>query len=137
MGTLTREKVTPGVVIPSQYVRIRKGKGIDSRFTLFSFVDNDTKQHIVFCPAFNLSGYGNTSKRANQMFDFNLDQFYTNLYKLSPQKMNGELVKLGWKQDKFKNKNYSSTFVGIDGELHNFNIEEGTLKFQTLTVAAE
>ncbi|MDI1234864.1 MAG: hypothetical protein PSX81_11320 [bacterium] len=128
MGILTRRKSIPGVDFPSQFIRIKKGKGIDAKLSLITFIDNDTKQHIAFCPALDITGYGSTIDRANEMFEFNLDNFYEHIYSLSPEKQNAELIKLGWKRDAFKNKNYSSVSVNIDGELENFNIEEGSLK---------
>lgn len=135
MSTLTRT-VTPSVDIPSQYIRIKKGRGIDARFQVLTFIDKETKQHIVFCPAFDLTGYGSTIEKAYELFNFNLDQFYEELYDLTYEKQNAMLIKLGWKKDKFKNKNYSSVFVNVHGELENFNIEEGTLKLQSVTLEA-
>lgn len=136
MGTLTRIVVTPGIDIPSQYIRIKKGRGIDARISLLTFIDKDTKQHIVFCPAFDLTGYGSTLEKAYEILDFNLDQFYEELYALSPERQNSVLIKLGWKKDKYRNKNYSSIFVNVDGELENFNIQEGSLKLQSVTLQA-
>lgn len=134
MGTLSkviREDIPEDS--EKQYIKVFKSKKrISTRIVVCSFIDSDTKQYIVYCPALKISGYGATKNKADKMFDFSIDQFFEYLIEFSPDRINTELRKLGWKQDKIKNKEYSSAFVGVDGELKNFNVKKGSLRLQAV-----
>lgn len=67
---------------------------------VISFEDEGST--IFYCPAFDLSGYGNDDKEAKQSFQIVLDQYFT--YTLNKGTFNKELKRLGWKVTKSKRK---------------------------------
>ncbi len=66
--------------------------------SLFSFVDDNV--HIIYSPAFDLSGYGNTEEEAKHSFEISLEEFmrYTN----NKGTFYDELKRLGWEVKKKK-----------------------------------
>lgn len=117
-----------------QSIRIDKSKKtIKARLISCTFIDADTHQHIIYCPAINVTSYGSTIERAVEMFKFSLEEFCKHLIATTQDKAVSELKELGWKQQKLKRKEFSNAFVGIDGQLKNFNIKDGSLELQAIT----
>ncbi|MFZ4547769.1 MAG: hypothetical protein ACOYN4_10055 [Bacteroidales bacterium] len=55
----------------------------------------DDNAHIMYCPALDLSGYGNNEDEAQKSFQVTLGEFF--LYTLRKKTLESELKKLGWK----------------------------------------
>lgn len=113
-------------------LRVNKRKGkIEARLRAFRFIDKDTSQFVIYIPSLEISGYGETEDKADQMVRFHLNEFITELVSYNLEKINSELIKLGWKRNAFHNKEYSNAFVDGDGALHGMNaasdIEQVTL----------
>ena len=102
---------------------------------VYNFVDKDTKQFVAFAPAFDISGYGETEDKAIEMMKFAIGKYLEYLIDLSTKDRDSELLALGWKKDKLKNKDFSKAYVDINGELKNFNAVEGSVKRQILQLA--
>lgn len=118
-------------------IRINRRTGhIQSRLQMFQFVDKDTKQHICFIPAFQMSGYGKTKAKAVEMLKLSMDDYFTSLMQMSDKQMKQEMISLGWHIDKFFKKEYSRAFVDQSGELQNFNPEGGKIEKETFEYAA-
>ncbi len=98
-----------------------KPKRFTGHLTLFKFIDKDTKQTVLYSPSFDISGYGETMEKAFEMLKFSLDDVFENLSILPIDKLRQELAKYGWKKDVLRNKEFSKTFVDIDGTLKNLN----------------
>ena len=62
-------------------------------------------------------------------------EYFTFLNGISIKEIHQELAKLGWKQNKFKHKEYSNTFVDLDGNLVNFNIEKESVEVKQVEFA--
>ena len=96
-------------------------KKVDFSGNVYKYRDKDTRQMVFHIPSLDLTGYGSTAKKAQEMTSFLLTDFFAWLIKLPHSKIEQELRNLGWKHVEFKNKEYSQTFVDGDGRLQNFN----------------
>lgn len=85
-------------------------------------------------PALDISGYGETLEKAEEILKYTLQEFFIHLLKLTPSKLQIELAKLGWRRGIF-NKEYSKTYVDINGELKNLNAENDQVERIALTTA--
>lgn len=97
--------------------------------------DKDTRQIVIYIPSFEITGYGSTEKKALEMLKSATEGFFKHLMHLSVKEMNAEIVKLGWKQNRLKKKDYSNAYVDIDGDLKDFNAE-GKVEFVDLKMSA-
>ena len=121
--------------INGDFIRINGNKGkIDGHMWAFKYIDKDTKQAIIYVPSFEISGYGETFDKAENILKFNLDQLFDYLSELSMQEIDTELSKLGWSKGVFS-KQYSRVFIDINGELKNLNAEDNKVEIATLTAA--
>lgn len=102
---------------------------------VYNFIDKDTKQFVAYSPALDISGYGETEEKAQEMMKFAIEDYIKYLTNLSIKEREKELYNLGWKKDRLKNKDYSRLYVDINGDLKNFNAEEGSIKKQKLQFA--
>ncbi len=78
----------------------KSGMKIKVTIDLISFEDEGSI--VLYCPALDLSGYGNDEQEAKQSFQVVLDQYFS--YTLNKGTFNEELKKLGWKVTKSKRK---------------------------------
>jgi hypothetical protein len=125
-------KITPSAIKKeSLKVNIKKGK-IDSHIHVFRFKDRETKQIVYYAPSVEVSGYGSNDKKAQQMFILSVEDFLKSLFELSPKKLQNELQKMGWKQNKVQNKEYSPAYIDLYGQLQNLNMVAE--EFEMLTV---
>ena len=99
-----------------------------------NFIDKDTKQHVVYMPSLNISGYGETNDKAEEMMKFSLEDYFSYLLTLPMDKISTELAKYGWKKGLFSNE-YSRTYVDGNGDLQNLNAEDNKIEHLTLTAA--
>ena len=122
---------------PEDSLRIsRSGGRIHSFITVFKFTDKDTNQIISYCPAFDISGYGENEDKALEMLKFSISEYFNYLIStLSNKQMEAELRQLGWKQSTFRHKNYSKAYVDINGELQNLNAVDNKVEIMTLQTA--
>jgi hypothetical protein len=99
------------------------------------FQDADTKQFIIYFPALQISGYGETAEKAIELAKFSINEYFGYLNSLSPKKREIELRLNGWEFNKFRNKDFSKVYVDGEGELQNFNAVEGKVKHLTIEAA--
>lgn len=95
---------------------------IKARLNIVSGMEGDF--HVFLIPSINASGYGKSKKEAQEMLELDVQLFLESLHKLSLSKKHSELIKLGWKQEKIAQKNFSKAFVDSDGMLHNLTNTE-------------
>ena len=100
--------------------------------SLFKYRDVDTRQIVLHIPSLDISGYGSDEEKAMEMLNFSIDQFFSWITKLSHKQIPSELTKLGWRHIKYKNKEYSQTFVDANGKLNNFNAVAGEVERLTI-----
>lgn len=86
--------------------------------------------YINLLPSLSISGYGSTEQESKQSLKENLDLFCEDLLNLSKHDIQKELLKLGFKGEKLKNKNFSKVYVDEKGILQ--NLEEGTINTSVL-----
>lgn len=67
----------------TETLRITK-KNISARLMIVSGKEFDS--FVIFAPTFNLSGYGNNKKEAEEMFKESFKDFVSHLLSLSPNK---------------------------------------------------
>jgi len=67
---------------------------------VISFIDDNT--HIIYCPALDLSGYGNDEFEAKGSFDTALKEYL--IYTSNKKTLWADLKKLGWTVKKSKQK---------------------------------
>ncbi len=116
-------------------LRISSKNHISAVLQVFRFVDKDTHQVILYVQSLELSGYGETEEKANEMLDDAIDQYFEFLTSLSLKERTGELNKLGWHRDKLHNKVFSKAYVDPDGNLKNFNAVGNKVERLTLETA--
>lgn len=75
---------------------------IEMRLPFIAFEEDGSQ--IVYCPALDISGYGNNEVEANESFTTSLEAFF--LYTINKKTFKEELHRLGWKT---KNKNKPMT----------------------------
>lgn len=106
------------------FIRIHHNKRkIQAGLSVYRYIDKDTKQVVVYIPALEITGYGETKKKAEEMLNFSVGNMFDYLINLSAKDLKAELLSLGWKQDAFRNKEYSKAFVDANGELKNFAVD--------------
>src|SRR5689334_2637722 len=118
MGQFSEYKILPDKNIKGDSLKIdfRKAK-IQAELAVYTFQDNDTKQYVSIIPSLDITGYGATSEKAHKMLKFSLDDFYTFLVSASFHKVAAELKHLGWKRRLIKVREYSKSYVDINGAL--------------------
>lgn len=117
----------------NQSLRVNKAKGkISAELIIFDFIDKDTQQIVLYCPAFELSSYGENYEKAKEMMALSLEDYFNQLIKLPIDKIQLELVQYGWKKAQLSNKTYSKAYVDIDGKLKDFNALEDKVEAKVL-----
>ena len=66
--------------------------GVKAKLELYSFLDDGV--HIVYCPALDLSGYGNSIDEAKKSFSEVFEQHIT--YCINKNTLHEDLLKHGW-----------------------------------------
>ncbi len=112
---------TPETTHYKEFLRIHSNKQqVKLGVIVFIGKDKSTHQTIMYSPSLELSGYGETANKAEEMFKCALDDFCEYLINLTTKKRDTALAKLGWKSDKLHNKEFSSIYVDINGKLQDF-----------------
>jgi hypothetical protein len=97
-------------------------KGLRAVVNVMTGIENDT--WVFFCPSLNVSGYGPTKDEAMASFDHNLEVLMHDLFNSKLEDRVKYIKCLGWKQDKFFNKQYSKAYIDKDGQLKNLETPE-------------
>ena len=70
-------KVTHGRSSTEQFhINLRK-QYIRYRLSAMKFIDKDTKQHVIYIPSLNISSYGETNDKAEEMMRFCLEEYFS------------------------------------------------------------
>jgi hypothetical protein len=101
----------------------RYRKFIKSALTVLSFRDNDTKQYIKYAPSLELSGYGKTVEKAEEMLKTAIQDELRRLIDLPVKQVRSYLSSFGWKPKQFHNKELSHVIVDKHGALQGFNVD--------------
>jgi len=119
----------------SLHIKTKGRKGIISgNVTVISFRDKDTRQMVIYVPALDLSGYGETEEKAEEMVKFSIQDYFDYLMKFPANKVKSELAKYGWKKNPIKSTEFSHAYVDICGNLKNFNAVGDKVEVSVLTV---
>lgn len=113
-------------------IRITESK-IKLRVTAYKWKQDET--FFVYVPSLDISSYGNTAKEAVQMMNFSLKEFAYDLKAVGRKNSEIVLAKLGWKQEIYKNKNFSHAYIDKDGVIQNLGLEDIELSEEVLSVA--
>ncbi len=134
MGELIKIE-TDNAHLEEEQLHIKRGRqnAVTARLTIAEYIDKDTKQYVLYIPSLELTGYGETLEKADQMIKFSLDNFFDNLCSLPTKKAELILRDLGWKHNTIKHKDYSKTYVDVHGNLKGFAVED-KVKVGVLTV---
>jgi len=134
MSFNTFEVINQPTTINHLSINLRKGH-INAVVGGIDFIDKDTLQHVSYIPSFEISGYGETPEKAQEMLKAALHDLFEYLTDLKQEKLNAELKRYGWMKNKYFNKQYSNSFVDENGALRNFNVKENSVSRITLTAA--
>lgn len=109
--------------------------GIKFTINVLRFIDKDSMQWVMYSPSLHLSSYGETEDKARIMMKTALEDYCQYLWDMSKDQKLKELSSLGWKRNKFKNKQFSKVYVDASGELKDFNAVEDSVQRLTLETA--
>jgi len=98
-------------------------KRVRGRFNVLGFVDPQTKQHVAYVPALEVSGYGDNKQEAMFMVEEMLTSMFETFVNMSPLELNAELERYGWKRSKFFAKEFSAKLVDFDAKMKELNVE--------------
>lgn len=100
---------------PNEDIIRIKGDVLTLEATVIS--GKDGEHFISIIPSLMISGYGATEQEATDSLDENVETFCEDFMKLSSEKRVSELVKYGFSQVPYHNKNFSKLFVDENGLL--------------------
>lgn len=93
--------------------------GVKGKF--LAFTGKSGEYWVSIIPSLNVSGYGESEEDAIKDLQYNLRVLYEDLYELTLAQRDSELKKLGWSQNKFFKRQYSSVYIDENGVLQNFD----------------
>ena len=96
-------------------------KHIKAGLNLFKFQDKDTHQWVLFIESLDITSYGETENKAQEMLKETIHDYLQFLMSMTVKERDLELNKLGWEHHKLHNKEYSKSYVDINGNLKDFN----------------
>jgi len=108
-------------------------KGNKMHFNLNAFRGKQGDFIVYFSPALNISGYGKTDKEASDFFKIEIQLFCDDVMGMSIDERNNYLASIGFKKERYRNKNFSKAFVDRDGVLQNF--DKGSVELKLLQTA--
>lgn len=133
MKTISENKETK-VFLKNESLKVNVNKKhVSGRLNSLKFIDKDTKQHVIYIPSLEISGYGETEAKAKEMLYYGIKDMFNILLNMSLKFAQIELYKLGWKRTIFK-KEFSHTCVDSNGVLSGFEAE-GEIEKNVLSVA--
>jgi len=80
--------------------------------------EEDNNQ-IIYCPALEVTGYGNSEDEAKEAFEISLSEFFK--YTLHKRTLYNEMRRLGWKVKKSMSKAHPPSMSKLLEENDNFN----------------
>lgn len=108
-----------------QELQINKSKKrINATLQVFYIQDGAFK--VAFIPALNLSGYGKSHKKACEMLEEVMSDYFHSLIVLKKDQLLSELSKYGWTTKLFRKQFINNTFVDKYGVLKNFKLPKNT-----------
>lgn len=108
---------------------VNKSKGaVNAIINVTRFQDKDTKQYVMYSPSLDITSYGETLNKAQQMLVSSVEDLFTHFIEISADELLEELKALGWTKNRLKNKVFSNLKVDANGELQNFNVMEGSVE---------
>lgn len=111
-------------------IRIDDVGSVKCAASTITFVNPDTSHFVVYVSSLELYGYGTNMNEAKEMLPFTIKEFFNYLILLSTKKLQNELICLGWTKNKYKHKDFSSSFVDNKSSLKNFNLDDkNVIKF--------
>src|SRR5579885_2175637 len=117
-------------------IKVLKGKGkIHLNVSAINFIDKDTLQYVIYLPSLDISSYGSSFDKAEQMLFEAVDDFCKYLIKLKIEDIKRELRSLGWKQDTLHKKEFSNAHIDMDGNLRDFNAKDNKVSISRLQAA--
>jgi len=129
--------IAPGAIAPAEYLKIKRSEGeISAAIIGYSYRDNETKQYICYLPSLEISGYGKTLEKAEELVKASMDDMFSYLLNLGLLEMNQELKGLGWIKNPIFTKEFSKVLVDENGVLQGLNAENGEIKRFELVAAA-
>ena len=58
-------------------LRVNKSaRKINGHLGILRFIDKDTNQYVIYCPALEVSGYGETKAKATEMIKFSITELF-------------------------------------------------------------
>ena len=112
------------IVIQVQFPNMRNEKirikGSDVALFIVQITGKQGDFYLAFSPSLNVSGYGKSKEDAEKIFKVELEVFCEDLVSMSSQEREQFLASLGFKQERFKKKNFSKTYVDPEGKLNDF-----------------
>jgi hypothetical protein len=106
---------------------------VSAHIGLVRFIDKDTNHYVAYSPSLEISGYGETPTESIEMFSHSVNDFFESLLKMKKEDVENELKKLGWKKNRYRNKDYSALRVDVDGKLKDMNAVENSVEQLALT----
>ena len=88
---------------------------------------------LSYCPALSISGYGKTEYEAEEFIKHEMVIFCEDLVNMHSDERDHYLLSLGFKRERFRNKNFSKAYVDGNGRLQDF--DEGTVQRKILQTA--
>ena len=99
-------------------------KTIKANVKAFKYQDKQTQQFVIYIPSLEISAYGETKEKAEEMIHSSLQNYCVYLANLTHKETQKELQSLGWKHQPLRNKDYSKIYVDVTGELKGFAVNE-------------
>lgn len=90
---------------------------VNVRIPIIQFEEDNNQ--FVYCPALEVTGYGNSEIEAKQSFKISLAEFFR--YTLHKHTLHSELRRLGWKVKKNVKKAHPPSMSQLLEENDNFN----------------
>ena len=105
-------------------------KGANLQLSLNVAAGKQGDYFLYFCPALNISGYGKTDAEAESFIKVEMLTFCEDIMGMPSNERDNYLMSLGFKKERFHNKNFSKAYIDADGRLQDF--DEGTLEHKLL-----
>lgn len=96
------------------------------------FAGKEGEIFVCYSPSLNLSGYGPSAEEALESMKVSISAFCDDFFALSAKQQQAHLVKLGWKKEFLRNKNYSNSSIDINGNLMGLDLEDVHSEFLEL-----
>ncbi len=101
-------------------------KGVEFWLTLFSWKDED--HYLIYIPALEMSGYGDTMEEAEELLKVSVLEYGKTLLSLSKSEQLQELYKYNFKRNKLRHKEFKAPYVNREGVLKNLRKEDDSIE---------